>query len=42
MKVAVYSGTRKLYPYMAPAIRSMMANSSVDKIYLYIEDDQFP
>ncbi len=41
-KVAVYSGTRCLYPYMGAAIRSMLANSSVDKIYLYIEDDQFP
>ena len=41
-KVAVYSGTRCLYPYMPAAIRSMLANSSVDKIYLYIEDDKFP
>ena len=41
-KIAVYSGTRSLYPYMGTAIKSMVANSSVDKIYLYIQDDKFP
>ena len=41
-KIAVYSGTRSLYPYMGTAIKSMLANSSVDKIYLYIQDDKFP
>ena len=42
MRTAVYSGTRNLYPYMAPAIKSLLANSSVDEIYLLIEDDKFP
>ena len=41
-KVAVYSGTRNLYPYMPAAMKSLLANSSVDKIYLLIEDDRFP
>lgn len=41
-KIAVYSGTRSLYPYMGTAIKSMLANSSAEKVYLLIEDDVFP
>lgn len=41
-KVAVYTGTRNLYPHMIPAVKSLIANSDVDKIYLLIEDDEFP
>lgn len=41
-KTVVYSGTRNLYPHMAPAIKSMLANSSAEKVYLLIEDDHFP
>lgn len=42
MKAAVYCGTRNLYSDMIPAIKSLLSNSDVDKIYLLIEDDTFP
>lgn len=42
MKAAVYSGTRNLYPDMVTAAKSLVANSSVEKIYFLIEDDVFP
>lgn len=42
MKAAVYSGTRNLYPDMVTAAKSLVANSSVDRIYFLIEDDVFP
>ena len=42
MKYAVYSGTRNLYDQMPWAAKSLIANSSVDKVYFLIEDDEFP
>ena len=42
MRAAVYTGTRNLYEHMIPAMKSLMINSPVDKIYLMIEDDEFP
>lgn len=42
MKHATYSGTRNLYEPMVWAAKSLLANSSVDKIHLLIEDDEFP
>ena len=42
MRAAVYSGSRNLYPHMVVAAKSLIANSSVDKIYFMIEDDEFP
>jgi len=41
-KVAAYSGTRNLYPYMVTAAKSLLLNSDVEKIYFLIEDDIFP
>ena len=41
-KVAAYAGTRNLYESMIPAIKSIIMNSNVDKIYLLIEDNEFP
>ena len=41
-KIAAYSGTRNLYPDMVPAYKSLLLNSDVDKVYLLIEDDEFP
>ena len=41
MKVA-YSGSRNLYPFMDAAIRSLLDHNKVEKIYLFIEDDEFP
>lgn len=42
MKVAIYTGTRNLYNHMIPAIKSLIMNSDVDKIYVGIEDKSFP
>lgn len=42
MKAAVYCGTRNLYADMLPAIKALLINSDVEKIYLLIEDDIFP
>ena len=42
MRVAAYCGTRNLYQMMVPAIRSLLDNSNVERIYLVIEDDKFP
>lgn len=41
-KVAVYSGSKNLYPDMVTAVKSLLINSDVDIIYLLIEDDEFP
>lgn len=41
-KIAIYSGTRNLYKDMVTAVKSLLANSSVDKVYFLIEDDVFP
>lgn len=41
-RVAVYSGTRNLYDAMDAAARSLIANSSVERVYFLIEDDEFP
>lgn len=41
MKV-VYSGTKNLYPYIWASIQSLLDHNKVDKIYLLIEDDEFP
>ena len=42
IKAAVYTGTRNLYKQMVVAVKSLIRNSDVDKIYLLIEDDEFP
>ena len=41
-KVAVYTGTKNLYPDMVPAVKSLLIHSDVDEIWLFIEDDKFP
>ena len=41
-KFAVYSGSRNLYPDMETAAKSLIANSSVDKVYFLIEDKEYP
>ena len=41
-RVAAYTGTRNLYKLMVPAVKSLLINSNVEKIYLLIEDDEFP
>jgi len=42
MRAVVYTGTRNVYKDMVPAVKSLIANANVDKIYLLIEDDTFP
>ena len=42
MTAAVYGGTRNVYARMVPAMKSLLMNSNVEKIYFLIEDDKFP
>ena len=41
-KVAVYSGTRNVYPQMYVSLKSLLLNTEMDRVYLMIEDDEFP
>ena len=41
-KYAAYCGTRNIYKDMETAAKSLIANSSVDKVFLLIEDPEFP
>ena len=41
-KVAIYTGTRNLYEHMLPAVKSLICHSDVNRIWLFIEDDEFP
>lgn len=42
MRTAVYFGSRELYADMISASKSLLNNSNVEKIYLLIEDDEYP
>ena len=42
MKCAAYCGTRNLYQDMEIAARSLVANSDVERVYFFIEDNSFP
>jgi len=42
MKVAAYFGSREIYYDMLTSCKSLLVNSDVDKVYLLIEDDEFP
>lgn len=42
MKVAAYIATRNYYKDVLPSVKSLLANSDVDKVVLLIEDDTFP
>lgn len=41
-KVVAYAGTRNLYEQMYVCLKSLLINNPVDKVYLLIEDDEFP
>ena len=41
-KVAIYAGTKNLYEQMYVCLKSLMANTIMDRVYLLIEDDEFP
>lgn len=42
MRTAAYFGTRNVYPAMVPAVNSIVKNSDVERVFLFIEDDMFP
>lgn len=42
MKTVCLCGTRNIYRDMIPCIKSVLKNTDVDRIYLLIEDDEFP
>ena len=41
-RVAVYSGTRNVYSIMYTSLKSLLINNKMDRVYLLIEDDEFP
>ena len=41
-KVAVYAGTQNIYPRMYTALKSLLLNNNMDRVYLLIETDEFP
>ena len=41
-RVAVYCGTRNLYPYMTGAAKSLLYHNGADRVWFLIEDDAFP
>lgn len=41
-KCVVYSGTRNVYDDIVPALKSLLKNSQVDRVFILIEDDKFP
>lgn len=41
-KVVVYAGTRNLYEQMYVCLKSLLAHNQIDRVYLLIEDDEYP
>lgn len=41
-RVAVYAGTKNLYEQMNVCLKSLLMNTQMDRVYLFIEDDEFP
>ena len=41
-KVVVYAGTRNLYEQMYVCLKSLLAHNEIDRVYLLIEDDEYP
>lgn len=42
MKCAAYCGSRNIYSDMETSAKSLVANSDVERVYFFIEDDEFP
>lgn len=42
MRCVVYNGSREIYLDMVSAVKSLLAHTEVDAVYLLIEDDVFP
>ena len=41
-KVVAYAGTRNLYEQMYVCLKSLLAHNQIDRVYLLIEDNEFP
>lgn len=41
-KVVAYAGTRNIYDQMYVCLKSLLVNNEIDRVYLLIEDDEFP
>ena len=41
-RVAVYAGTKNVYPQMYTSLKSLLLNTEIDRVYLLVEDDSFP
>lgn len=41
-KVALYAGTKNVYPQMYTSLKSLLINNTMDRVYLLIETDTFP
>lgn len=41
-KIAVYAGTRNVYPQMVTAAKSLLCHTRMDAVHFLIEDDAFP
>lgn len=41
-KIAVYAGTRNIYPQMYTSLKSLLLNNEMDHVYLLVEDSEFP
>lgn len=41
-KIAVYAGTRNIYPQMYVSLKSLLLNNKLDQVFLLIEDEEFP
>ena len=42
MRAACYCATRNLYGALAPSVKSLLANSDVERVFILAEDDVFP
>lgn len=42
MRYVVYNGSREIYRDMLSAVKSLLAHTRVDRVFLLIEDDVFP
>lgn len=41
-KVVVYAGTHNIYPQMYTALKSLIFNNDIDRVYLLVDDNDFP
>ena len=41
-KVAVYAGTENVFPQMYTALKSLLINTEMDRVYLLIDKEKFP